>query len=115
MQSFKKRILGLAALITTSVSFCIPVMPVQISQHLYVYHYGWPIHWIHIYQINKSGVGFLGSNFFCGHSGLAVDLLSLLIDILMIFYVLRFITVRLGSRRDRYNCTLSDNNGHRIE
>lgn len=85
----RRRYFLLSTFIAIMTTLILPSNPEQ-STSILRYQYGFPINYITFYQTEPSSRWF-GANFFTGNAGLGIDPAILLINILIIYFVIKFV------------------------
>ncbi|WP_430787048.1 hypothetical protein VBD025_15425 [Virgibacillus flavescens] len=88
---------------TWSLLFCI-LIPLFIprdfvNESMGRYTYGFPLNYITIYQ-HEPNSGWFFDNFFSGNAGLAINLGTFVINVLIIYLIVRFVVNKLMRKKD---------------
>ncbi|SDL05451.1 hypothetical protein [Natronincola ferrireducens] len=78
-----------STIIAIMTTLILPSSPGE-STAILRYQYGFPINYITFFQTEPSSRWF-GANFFTGNAGLSIDPAILLINILIIYFVIKFV------------------------
>ena len=86
-----------------SLLFCI-LLPILIpsaflSEGMGRYTYGFPLNFLTIYQREPNSVWFF-YNFFNGNAGLAINPVSFVLNVFIIYLIIRFVVNKLKKRKD---------------
>ncbi|GAE29429.1 hypothetical protein [Halalkalibacter hemicellulosilyticus] len=97
MKRINHTIMGYSVLLCALIVIFIPSR--FISDGMGRYTYGYPLTSITIYQREPNSIWF-GTNFFTGNDGLHINLLSILVNVLIIYLAIHFVTKRWKRRKE---------------
>ncbi|MCK0470545.1 hypothetical protein [Halalkalibacter sp. APA_J-10(15)] len=101
MKRINHTIVGYSVLLCAIIVVLVPSR--FMSDGMGRYTYGYPLTSITIYQREPNSIWF-GTNFFTGNDGLHINPLSILLNVIIIYVVINFVTKRLKRRKE----TISD-------
>ena len=94
--NLNKNYMTISILVSVFIPFLIP--SIFFIEGMGRYKFGFPISYITIFQ-NEPGSMWLGANFFTGNAGLSINPLSFLLNIIIIYFIIQFITKKAENRR----------------
>lgn len=103
MKRIDNKTLALSLLIYFSLTIFIPSQ--FISDGMGEYTYGFPFPYLTIYQKDSTSMWFW-TNFFSGNDGLSINPIGLIVNIIVLYLIMRFIMKKFATkgkeRRDQY-------------
>lgn len=94
--SLNKNYLALSLIVCIFIPFIIPSK--FFIEGMGRYKFGFPVPYISIYQHEPESM-WLGSNFFNGNAGISIDPLTFVLNVMIIYLILQFITKKFKNRK----------------